>query len=95
MGDETNEVKNESIDSNVINIDKFRVERLKQKGHLGTMLEEYEILKLKLLYDQDMNKQEATKLVTLTKYFIEHGPTEAYRLSCKLLYQKYMEPYNL
>jgi hypothetical protein len=80
---------------NVVSIDKAKINRLKQRGHLGTMLEEFEILRLKLLYDQNMDKQEAMKLVTLTKYFIDNGPTEAFRLSCKLMYEKYMKPFGL
>jgi hypothetical protein len=94
MSDENKKDTVEDL-SNVVSLDKAKIDRLKQRGHLGTMLEEFEILRLKLLYDQDMDKQEATRLVTLTKYFIEYGPTEAFRLSCKLMYEKYMKPFGL
>lgn len=94
MSDDIKKTETEDL-TNVVSLDKAKIKRLKRHGHLGTMLEEFEILRLKLLYDQDMDKQEATKLVTLTKYFIENGPTEAFRLSCKLLYEKYMKPWNL
>lgn len=94
MNDGTKKPDAEDL-SNVVSIDKAKIDRLRRHGHLGTMLEEFEILRLKLLYDQDMDKQEAIKLVTLTKYFIENGPTESFRLSCKLMYEKYMKPYGL
>lgn len=94
MSDENNKSNTEEL-SNVISIDRAKIERLKQYGHVGTMLEEFEILRLKLIYDQDMDRDEATKLVILTKYFMENGPTEAFRLSCKLMYEKYMKPFDL
>lgn len=80
---------------NVSSIYDAKIRRLRERGHLITMLEEFEILRLKLMYDQEMSKEEGIKLVTLTKYFIENGPTEAFRLSCKLMYEKYMKPYDL
>ena len=95
MSDENKKTDNEADVSNVVSIDKAKIQRLKQKGHLMTMLEEFEILRLKLLYDQDMDRQEASRLVLLTKYFMENGPTEDFRLSCKYMYQKYMEPWKL
>lgn len=94
MSEENNKKTEESID-NLINIDKAKIQRLKQRGHQTSMLEEFEILRLKLLYDQEMDKKEATRLVLLTKYFMENGPSEAFRLSCKLMYDKYMLPYGL
>ena len=96
MSEENNDKKTEETQpDNVVSIDKAKIQRLKQRGHLMTMLEEFEILRLKLLYDQDMEKQEATRLVLLTKYFIDNGPTEAFRLSCRLMYEKYMKPFGL
>lgn len=94
MSDNKNNEKNWTPD-NVFSLDDAKIQRLKEKGHLSSMLEEFEILRLKLLYDQEMSKQEATKLVTLTKYFMEHGPTEAFKLSCKFMYDKYMKPFGL
>lgn len=96
MSDENKKTSPDEADvSNVVSIDKAKIQRLKQRGHLMTMLEEFEILRLKLLYDQEMDKQEASRLVLLTKYFVENGPSEAFRLSCKLMYEKYMKPYGL
>jgi hypothetical protein len=81
--------------NNLVSIDSAKIKRLKERGHIGSMLEEFELLRLKLLYEEPMNKQEASKLVTLTKYFMDNGPSEAFRLSCKFLYEKYIKPYNL
>jgi len=80
---------------NVFNIEEARIKKLKIKGHLPTMVEEFEILRTKMMYNQDMTKEEAIKLVTLTKYFMENGPTEPFRYSCKMLYEKYMKPQGL
>jgi len=76
-------------------IDQARVKRMKVRGHMMTMLDEYECLRLKFFYDKLHDRQEATRFVTLTKYFMENGPTEAMRLSCKLMYEKYMEKQKL
>lgn len=81
--------------NNVISIDVAKIKRMKTHGHLLSMLEEFEILKLKLFYDRLETKEEANRLVLLTKYFIANGPTENFRYSCQLLYDKYMKPYNL
>ena len=81
--------------TNIVSLDTAKIKRLKERGHVGSMLEEFELLRLKLLYEEPMNKQEAAKLVTLTKYFMENGPSESFRLSCKFLYDKYIKPYNL
>ncbi len=95
MSDESKKTQQETIPDNVISIDTARIKRMKERGHVMSMLEEFEILRLKLLYDQVMDRKEAQRLVVLTKYFIEYGPTEPFRLSCKLMYEKYMKPFNL
>lgn len=93
MSDENK--KSEDTLDNITNIDDARVRRLKERGHMSSLLEEYEKLRLKFFYDQNMDKIEAMRLVTLCKYFIENGPSESFRLSCKYFYEKYCKPYGL
>jgi len=79
----------------ITHIDDMRIRKLREKGHIQSMIEEYEILRLKFLYEKSMTKQEAVRLVTLCKYFMDNGPSESFRYSCKLMYQKYMEGHKL
>ncbi len=88
------EKKNNPME-NVVSIDDMKLKRMKQRGNTIAMIEQFEILRLKLLYDQLTDKQEAYQLCLLTKYFMENGPTEPFRMSCKFLYEKYMQPYGL
>ncbi len=85
----------ENADKNVIDLDRARLKKFKMTGHTSSMMEEFEILRLKLLYDKPLEKDEAIKLVTYIKYFMVNGPTEPYRLTCKFLYEKYVEPYGM
>ena len=81
--------------SNVNHIDEARVKKMKMRGHMMSMLEEFEVLRIKFFYDKLTDKQEATRFITLVKYFMENGPTEAMRLSCRLMFEKYMEKQGL
>ena len=79
----------------VTHIDEARLKRMKTRGHMMTMLDEFECLRVKFFYDKLHDQKDATRFITLTKYFMENGPTEAMRLSCKLLYEKYMQKQGL
>lgn len=94
MGDE-NKKQDAGTAENVVNIDEAKIRRLRERGHTGMLLEEYEKLRLKFFYDQAINKDEAKRLVLLCKYFMQYGPTESFRLSCQYMYEKYMKPYGL
>lgn len=76
-------------------LDDKRVDHLTTKGHYLTMIEDFETLRLKLIYDDELSKKEAIRLVTLTKYFLRYGHSEAFKLSCKYLYERFMEPFGL
>lgn len=87
--------KKEEIVNNVNHIDEARLKKMKTRGHMMSMLEEFEVLRIKFFYDRLTDKQEATRFVTLVKYFMENGPSEAMRLSCRLMYEKYIEKQGL
>ena len=84
-----------SKDKKITHIDKKRLDHLTVNGHYNSMLENFETLRIKLLYDKELTKQEAIMLITLTKYFIRNGHNEAFRLSCEYLYERYIGPYEL
>jgi hypothetical protein len=85
----------EVIQNNVSSIDDRRISRLLERGNLYSIIEEYEILRLKLLYDKELTKVEAIRLVTLCKYLMDNGPSEAFRLSCQYLYERYIKKFGL
>lgn len=84
----------EKILQNVTNIDQGRIKRLKERGHYFTLLEQFDVLRVKFAYD-DLSKDEARNFVTLCKYFKDNGHSEALRLSCHYLFKKYIEKQGL
>lgn len=93
MSDEINNELQEIIE-NVINIDEGRVKRLKERGHYFTLLEQFDVLRVKFIYDE-LDKDEARNFVTLCKYFKENGHSESLRLTCHYIYKKYIEKQGL
>jgi hypothetical protein len=80
---------------NVISLDDLRVKKLQVTGHYVSLLEEFDRLKAKLLYGYDMDKQEAHKLITLTKYFLKNPHSEAFKLHVQYIYDKYIKEFDL
>jgi hypothetical protein len=80
-----------------LSFDDKRVEKLAERGHYPSLLEEYEMLRLKFLHEDldKITKEEAIKLTTLTKYMMKYGHSEPYKLNCKYFYEKYIKPFNL
>lgn len=77
--------------ASVSHIDTAKVKRLKERGHLMSMYEEFEVLRIKFMYDKLTEKQDAIRFVTLLKYFAENGPSEAMRLSCTYMLEKHVK----
>jgi hypothetical protein len=90
--EEKNEL--EQLLNNVVSIDDGRLKRLADKGHYGSLLERFDILRIKFVYD-DLQKEEAIQFITLCKYFIKNGHSESLRLSCSYMYEKYMRKQGL
>lgn len=86
---------NKEEKKNVISLDDKRVERLTQRGHYFTMLEKFELLRLKFVYNDEMTKQEALSFITMCKYFAKYGHSEPFRYSCEQILKRYIEPHGL
>jgi hypothetical protein len=82
-------------DKKVTHIDSKRVAKLEKNGHYTSLLEEFDILRAKLMYSMNMDATEAVRLVTLTKYFLKHAHSEAFRLHVQHIYDRYIKDYNL
>lgn len=93
MSDDTKSELDDIL-NNVINIDEGRVKRLKERGHYFTMLEQFDVLRVKFIYDT-LDADEARNFITLCKYFKESGHSESLRLTCHYIYKKYIEKQGL
>jgi hypothetical protein len=81
--------------NNLRSLDAARVKRLQMKGHMGMLIDDFEKLRLKFYYDKLTDKAEVLRFITLLKYFKENGPTEAFRLSCEYMYDRYCAKWGL
>jgi len=88
------DIKDETLASqqidNVTDIDDGRIRRLRENGNYISMLERFDLLRVKFIYDT-LDKEEATNFVTLVKYFKENGHSEALKLTCFYIHKKYIE----
>lgn len=82
--------------TNLSEIDAARIKRLKVKGHYVTLIDEYEQLRLKFMYEPSaMRQQEAIRFVTLCKFFMENGHSDSFKLHCKYIYERYIGKFGL
>lgn len=93
MSDKEN--KKDELINNLNYIDQARIKRMKERGHILSMLEEFEILSIKFYHDKLTEKREVIKFITLVKYFAENAPTEALKLRCKFILEKYVDKHGL
>lgn len=82
------------VETNITSLDKGRIKRLKERGHYFSMLEKFDVLQVKFIYDT-LTKEEAINFITYCKYFMENGHSEAFRLRCYYIHKKYMEKQGL
>ncbi len=71
-------------------IDLARLKRMSQKNLYGLM-ETYDTLNTKFVYGVDLTKKEAIELITLSKFFMEYGPTEGVKIRARMFYEKYVK----
>jgi hypothetical protein len=95
MSDDKRIVPINFMKSNIINIDTIKLKRLHEKGHLPTMVDQYQLLRTKFIYNKDMTKEEALQFVTLVKYFMHFSPSEALKIDAEYMFTNYIEPYGL
>jgi transcriptional regulator len=84
-----------STDNNVTHLDKRRIEKLERNSSYFPLLEEFDTLRAKLIYNKRMSSDEAVRLVTLVKYFLKHAHNEAFRIHVEHIYDKYIKEYEL
>lgn len=84
----------QNIVDNVINIDEGRIKRLREHGHYFSLLEQFDVLRVRFIYDT-LDEDEARNFVTLCKYFKENGHSESLRLTCYYIYKRYIEKQGL
>lgn len=80
-------------ENKVKNIDDARLKRLAKKGHYVSLIEEFELLRIKLSYDT-LDKKEAIRFITLTRFLMLNGHSESVRLTCKYLYERFSKELN-
>lgn len=90
--DNKNDNNVDEILTKISSIDDARLKRLHSKGQYFALLERFEVLRLKFVYEpESLTKDEAINFVTLCKYFIQNGHSEPMRLSAHYIYKKYIQ----
>lgn len=90
------DIKNpeDEIVSNVTHIDDAKVNKLVKRGHYFSILEAFDVLRIKFSYDT-LNQEEARQFMVYIKYLIKNGHSEALRLQCKYIHDKYIKSQGL
>jgi hypothetical protein len=73
----------------VRHIDERRFVKIAEKSYLA-IVDEYECLKIKFFNQVELTTEESVRFVTLCKYLVNNGHNDSFKLSCQLLYDKYM-----
>lgn len=84
----------EQID-NVTHIDEVRIERLARNAQYYQLYDSFDLLRIKLLYNEPITPEEGIQLVTLTKYFMRFGHNEQLKIMARHLHEKYMKKHGL
>lgn len=74
----------------VTDIDDAKVKRMHRRGNYITMLEAFDALKIKFMYDE-LTESEARKFIVYIKYFLKNGHSEAIRLQCHYLHKRFIK----
>jgi len=77
-------------ENKVISIQEGYFRKLDNANYWNT-LEEFECLKIKVMMDRDYTPGEASKFVSLLKYFSDKGHSESFQMFCKSLYKKVLK----
>lgn len=76
--------------ASVSNIDDAKVRKMHRRGNYMSMLESFDALRVKFMYDE-LSEEEARKFIVYIKYFLKNGHSEALRLQCYYLHKKFIQ----
>jgi len=74
----------------VVHIDKARVKKLEKLGNYWKLFEEFDMLRLKLVYEEGMSNEDANRFVTLLRYMMKNGHSDSVKYMARKLYEKYV-----
>ncbi len=75
--------------SNVVHIDKARIKSLEKKNY-WKLYEEFDMLRLKLIYENGLTQEDGTRFVTLLRFMMKNGHSESMKYMARKLYEKYV-----
>lgn len=81
--------------TSVSNIDDIKIERLAQRGVYYNIFDEWNALEVRVSYGEVLTPAEARNYCILTKYLIKHGHSDAIKIKCKHVYNRYMKEQGL
>lgn len=88
MSDDTKKEENK-----VVHIDQKRFKNIAKKSYFA-ILEEYECLRIKFAnadIGSGLEVKDKIRFITLCKYLMDHGHSDAVKLSCKFMYERYLK----
>lgn len=85
---DSNNIEKEGL---LTHIDNARLKKLKVKGQYINMYESFDLLRTKFIYGEPMSPEEGVQLITLTKYFMENGHSEALKIVAKHIHNRYIK----
>ena len=86
--------KKEDI-TNVTHIDDLKIKRLNENGTYWNIFDQWNTLEIRVAYSEMLTPAEAREYCLLTKYLIKHGQSEAIKIKCKYIYERYMRDQGL
>lgn len=81
-------------EADILNLDEAILKRMHTKGNYYAILERFDTLRIKFIYDK-LDPKEARDFMIYIKYLKVNGHSEAIRLNCHYLYEKYIKSQNL
>jgi hypothetical protein len=81
-------------DPQILDMDEAIIKRMHVKGNYIAILERFDVLRIKFIYDK-LDPKEARNFMLLIKYLMKNGHSEAVRLNCHYLHKKYIESQGL
>lgn len=80
----------EKKDKQIVHIDKARIKKLEVRGNYWKLYEEFDMLRLKLIYEEGLTTVDAHRFVTLLRYLMKNGHNDSAKYMARKLYEKYV-----